>query len=233
MNETRQLERRYILSPAEFRAARAGDANGSPGGCSGWAAVWYDPKDPGTQYKLGRDAYERIAPGAFGDFLKTGEDVVALWNHNPDHLLGRLANRTLQLAEDKRGLHYQIELPDTNLGRDMAVQLARRDVTGASFGFYVTDDRYTEQGPLLIRTILKADLVDVSPVWRGAYDSASASPTDLPRSMPRPPAGSGLLEEWERQAKERKARIDALEADDPIKIAADARLRRLRLAELE
>ena len=57
---------------------------------------------------------ERVAPGAFRSTLNQA-DVRALFNHEPDHLLGRSGNGTLRLSEDERGLRYEVDLPATTL----------------------------------------------------------------------------------------------------------------------
>ena len=63
---------------------------------AGYAAVFFDERDPGTQYKLARDTYERISPNAFDKVLAGDEDVVGAYNHNPDFLLGRRSNGTMR-----------------------------------------------------------------------------------------------------------------------------------------
>ena len=72
---------------------------------------------------------ERIDKGAFTKTLKEA-DTRAMWNHDPNHLLGRVSAGTLRLAEDDHGLRYEIDLPNTTLGRDVAELLRRGDVTG-------------------------------------------------------------------------------------------------------
>ena len=40
---------------------------------------------------------EKIAPGAFAESIEK-DDIRALWNHNPDYLLGRNATSTLSTS---------------------------------------------------------------------------------------------------------------------------------------
>src|SRR3990172_8836299 len=55
---------------------------------------------------------EEIAPGAFVRSIENGAraksrgngDILALWNHDPLWVLGRQANKTLELRESKDGL---------------------------------------------------------------------------------------------------------------------------------
>lgn len=122
---------------------------------------------------------ERIAPGAFASALNGSDDVRALFNHDPSLLLGRSASGTLQLSEDETGLKYDVDLPDTQLARDVRELIKRGDVTGSSFGFRIDeedwDDAPTKEGKLPLVTIRKVELFDVSPVTFPAYPQTSVS----------------------------------------------------------
>lgn len=118
---------------------------------------------------------EQIAPGAFTKTLKE-QDIRALFNHSEDNVLGRMSAGTLSLTEDDEGLSYEIRLPDTTVGRDLAVLLERGDISGSSFGFRTLEDDWseTEQGYPL-RTLRAVSARDIGPVTFPAYvDSTSA-----------------------------------------------------------
>jgi HK97 family phage prohead protease len=70
---------------------------------AGYAAVFYNERDPGTEYQIAASVRERISPTAFDQTLKSKDDVVAAFNHNTDFLLGRRSNGTLRLSVDKVG----------------------------------------------------------------------------------------------------------------------------------
>ena len=76
--------------------------------------------------------------------MGSNPDVRALWNHNPDHVLGRTTANTLALTLDARGLAYVIDPPDTQMARDLIVSMRRKDVTGSSFGFITRRDQWTD-----------------------------------------------------------------------------------------
>ena len=103
-------------------------------------------------------------------------DVRALFNHNPDHVLGRTTSGTLQLSIDARGLAYVVNPPDTQLANDLITSMRRKDITGSSFGFCVTRDQWTDNadGTLSGRILEVSTLLDVSPVTYPAYDSATS-----------------------------------------------------------
>jgi HK97 family phage prohead protease len=160
------------------------EARDGPGTIEGYAAVFHAEGDPGTEYELFSDegvkAIERIAPGAFRDAIERPDDCRALFNHEPDQLLGRTASGTLRVEEDERGLKYSIDLPDTQAGRDTAELVARGDITGSSFGFVVDRQTWSEQasedgGPTVAtRTIESVRLLDVGPVTYPAYSGTEA-----------------------------------------------------------
>jgi len=117
---------------------------------------------------------EVIAPGAFDSVLE--DDVRAVFNHKPDNILGRSSSGTLRLAVDNTGLHYEVDLPNNTLGRDLFESVKRGDIKESSFRFAVAPGgaewRDIDEG--LIRTITKfSRLVDVSPVTYPAYPDAT------------------------------------------------------------
>jgi HK97 family phage prohead protease len=87
------------------------------------------------------------------------------------------------LAVDKKGLRYDVDLPDTAAAKDVRTLIKRGDVSGSSFAFRVEDDKWDEgktdkksgTRTLPLRTILRAELFDVSPVTYPAYPTTSVS----------------------------------------------------------
>jgi len=122
---------------------------------------------------------EMIDPDAFTRTVQQA-DVVALWDHDERHLLGRVASGTLRLSIDARGLAYELDLPDTSTGRDLAELLRRGDVRGSSFGFRtVRDEWHQDDDGAVTRTLLEVALIDVSPVARPAYPDTDAALRDI------------------------------------------------------
>jgi HK97 family phage prohead protease len=152
------LERRASL--IEVRA-------GSGRRLEGWAAVFNSPAQIGG-------FTESIRAGAFPASLVTpGKDVLALVDHDPSKLLARTGSATLRLAGDARGLHFELDLPDTTLGRDVLALAERRDLGGMSFGFRVTDEAWPAADRREFRAV---DLVEVSVVQAfPAYSQTSVS----------------------------------------------------------
>jgi HK97 family phage prohead protease len=132
---------------------------------------------------------EEVAPGAFKKTLKEG-DIRALFNHDPNIVLGRNKAGTLELAEDEHGLHTVIKPPDNEWGRPVLDAVRRGDVTGMSIGFRVIKQEWywPPKGSLELpkRTIKEFQLFDVSPVTFPAFEQteiAARSPFSA-RALP-------------------------------------------------
>lgn len=120
---------------------------------------------------------EKIDPAFFNDVLTN--DVRALFNHDPNFVLGRTQSGTLTIGVDDRGLWYEYTDPGTTWSRDLSISINRRDVTQSSFAFSIADngDKWERVGDgIWERTLLKASaLYDVSPVTYPAYNDTSVA----------------------------------------------------------
>ena len=120
---------------------------------------------------------EKIAKGAFKESIKK-DDIRALFNHNPDYVLGRNIAKTLTLKEDELGLAIEINPPDTQFARDLMVSITRGDISQMSFGFEITnsdDVNWNEEEIPPLRTIRKAKLWDISPVTFPFYEDTDVA----------------------------------------------------------
>ena len=103
---------------------------------SGYALLWNVP----YVYTSREGSFiETIAPGALDNADMS--DVVALFNHSPNLVLGRNTSGTLNLKTDKTGLYFRVQVPNTSSGEEAAVLVGRRDVTTCSWGFQMMMDR--------------------------------------------------------------------------------------------
>ena len=195
-----QLERRVLdTGPIEIR--KAGESDSTITLC-GYAAVFDTLSEPLGGWR------EQIAAGAFADCL--GDDVRALFNHDTSAVLGRTVSRTLRIAQDARGLKYEVDLPDTQAARDLVTSIERGDVSQSSFAFRVAPngDRWDENDEgVYIRTITKvARLYDVSPVTFPAYPDASVGLRSLEHwkasHAPTPPDDSAVKRQIAARSRE-------------------------------
>lgn len=116
---------------------------------SGYAATF---KTKATIRAYYGEFTEWLEPGCFADSLSKGTDVRALVEHDYRALLARTSAENLVLAEDGKGLRFEMKLPDTQLGRDTYEQVRVRNYTGMSFGFLpVKMDQEFDKGGRLIR----------------------------------------------------------------------------------
>ena len=140
----------------------------------GYAAVF------GVEARIGSFT-ETIRVGAFRASLLSGRDCPALVDHDASALLARTSSGTLRLAEDARGLAFSLDVPDTQLGRDVLTLAERRDLGGCSFAFKTNDEAW----PTADRRELRAvELIEISIVhaWP-AYDQTTVSARSRARSV--------------------------------------------------
>lgn len=136
---------------------------------SGYAAVF------NSRTSIGDFFDEEIAPGAFKQTLKENDDIRALFNHDWNVVLGRTKAGTLKLSEDERGLQFDLELPNTTAGRDLAESMERGDINQCSFGFYATEEKWDYNSEPALRTVNAAELYEISVVSIPAYDDTEAA----------------------------------------------------------
>lgn len=141
----------------------------------GYAAVFNSPTNICNAW------IETIKPGAFRDSLASGRDVLALYSHELERLLGRRSSGTLRLAEDDKGLRVEIDLPDTTDGRDVATLVERGDLKGMSFGFNVTRQEWDETTDPTTRTIFAVELGEVTVTADPQYEDTEIGLMDLER----------------------------------------------------
>lgn len=160
----------YRLAPAPVRETRSILGNYSTEGnrLVGYAAVWDSP----TQInENGRSFTEIVRRGAFSRALASKSDIIATYNHNADALLARTSNGTLRLNEDATGLRFELDLPDTTLGRDIKTLTSSGTLNGASFTFNVRSGGDKWDGAT--RELRDLFLYECGPVAQPAYSMTS------------------------------------------------------------
>lgn len=124
---------------------------------------------------------EIIRKGAFSRSVKDG-DIICMWSHNSQYVLGRSSAKTLVLEDRDDGLHFECELSNASWASDVYEAIERGDVPGVSFGFRVVQDKWTrfEGDQPSLRELLDVDLFEISVgVAFPAYPDASASTREL------------------------------------------------------
>jgi uncharacterized protein len=153
--------------PIEYRSSAISDTRRSANMRTlvGYAAMFDVDADIGGQF------LERIQRGAFAGSLKS--DVRALVNHDSGRVIGRTTNGSLRLAEDSKGLRVEVDLPDTSDGADLWRSVQRGDISGMSFGFFVTRQEWDDTRDPPRRTLQAVELFEVSACPFPAYTQTS------------------------------------------------------------
>jgi HK97 family phage prohead protease len=147
---------------------------------AGYAAVWS---------AIGNAGYpERFACGAFGK-LTDFDDVAALWKHNFKLPLGfghrKSGAGSLTLREDGIGLAFELEPFEGGPWIDSAIADIRvGKVRGMSVSFKKSNlEGYPERlaSGLLVFTVTRAELVEISPVDNPAYRETSVRLVESPQ----------------------------------------------------
>ena len=159
-----QIERRTITLK-ELRVIHELPTSNAEAVIEGYASVF----DSWSEELGGEFPFrERVVKGAFEESIQR-DDIRALFNHDPNYVLGRNTSNTLSLEEDEKGLRVRITPPQTQWAKDLLVSIKRGDITQMSFGFTVILDRWSYEDNIDIRELLKVKLYDVSPVTFPAY----------------------------------------------------------------
>lgn len=157
----------------EFRKL---DEKGFVGTLSGYAVVYgVESRDMGGWKEI-------IARGAMTDSLKKGLDVRFLYQHKSDKIMAREMAKTLVLSEDDNGIKFEAKLTDTTTNRDAFVDVEQGNLDAMSFGMPYGSVTAKWERDLVkkmdIRTVTKADIVEISLVTWAAYEDTTVAARD-------------------------------------------------------
>lgn len=129
---------------------------------------------------------EEIRPGAFDKVMAgEGRNVVGLYNHEQNYVLGTERAGTLRLVGTSDGLGYEIDPPASR--QDVVELIQRGDVWGSSFAFTVErdgDEWTTDEDGRHLRYIRAiGGLYDVGPVLTPAYRDTSVAVRSLEKHL--------------------------------------------------
>lgn len=128
---------------------------------------------------------ERFAPGAFAKTIQEqGDKIRCLFNHGQDPSIGmKPLGPITTLQERDNGVHYEVELLDTDYNRSLVPGL-EAGLYGSSFRFGIvrkSDERKRVANPkgILERTITEAYMRELGPTPFPAYGNTTASVRSL------------------------------------------------------
>jgi HK97 family phage prohead protease len=196
---------RVAVHDIEHRAS-----GGSPGSLSGYAALYGRPS-----VNLG-GFVETLAPGAFRSTVKRinegSHDLFLLTEHTQQNILARVSAGNLRVEEDSVGLRFTVELPDTQLGRDVRELVARKVLRGMSFSFAPVRDTWPERGKRIVHDLTA---YEISIVSTPAYPQTSVL---VSRSVPDSVTWSAA----HMQALSARARVGRITSKTPRSVAGVA-----------
>jgi len=170
-----EKEIRAMPTTIEIRAAEGEDGKRTITG-----AIKYNTESQVMRDFWGDEFVEIIDKEAFKDSLAT-RNVVALWSHDTSQVLGNTKSGTLRLTNMENELRFELDIPNTSAGNDAWELIQRGDVDGVSFGMRVVDGgaKWTSEKRdgkrIYKRTILNAELFEISPVAFPAYPANEVS----------------------------------------------------------
>ncbi|MFY9803888.1 MAG: HK97 family phage prohead protease [Candidatus Acidiferrales bacterium] len=179
-----KVERRFFTTELRLDG---GDGNGV---IRGYAALHYNGNKKNQSVTLPGGFRERLAKGCFTRALAKGSDVKCMFNHDPNCILGRTSNGTMQVGCDDTGLHFNCQLGKQSYAQDLRESIRTGLVNQCSFGFLMDDDPDSEDWGYdndeetgeryAVRTIKNiGELLDASPVTAPAYPATSCSAREL------------------------------------------------------
>jgi len=167
-------QRNYSMNDVEIRAATDEGASNTIVGY----AVKYNQQSEVMRDYWGDEFVEEFAVGAFDESLTTRSQK-CLWNHDTNIVLGSVKSNTLDIRSDDIGLRVENILPNNNWGNDARESINRKDVDGMSFLFRASEDKWStvniDGADIYKRTVMKAELFEVSPTTFPAYPSTEVN----------------------------------------------------------
>jgi HK97 family phage major capsid protein/HK97 family phage prohead protease len=215
----RRLEREAKAKEAEGRSDERLEFRFSPdlsdsGTFSGYASVWNELDRHATAFAHGAFA------ASLSEHRNAGHRLPMLWNHAPDNIIGAWE----LIEEDAHGLKVKGRIvTETRAGAEAYALLKAGSLNGLSVGFRRLRDEPRRGGG---RTILQADLAEISLV--GIPSAKSARVTEVRASPDKPappdePAAGAAKPHEEMKMSETTAPAGA----DETRTAVDALARRL------
>lgn len=132
-----------------------------------------------TEIELWPGFFESIQPGAFSHSLNKFQEVKCFINHDSSKVLSTTkSNPALEITDNDDSLNFRSPIPPTTYGNDLAVNVERGNISGASFSFTINDDgdKYTiDNDGNYHRVITNAEIYEVGPVTNPAYQQTSVA----------------------------------------------------------
>lgn len=160
----------------------------------GYAIVFNAPSE--VLIEGGKRFKEIILPSAISYQTLNNSDIKFTIGHDREKLLARQrrGKGTLSTRITPKGIEYQFESPHTADGNFAVEMIKRGDISGASFAFVVSGDRWEKKGEENIRYVTKISRIyDMTITADPAYNTTTAYVRSLINDTP----------DWRRKLDER------------------------------
>ena len=149
---------------------------------------------------------ERILPNA----VELDADLVALFDHATDKVLGRVSAGTMTVRSDSAGIAFTAFPPETTWAKDLQVSMERGDIKGCSFRMFVDEDRWYVENGEVRRDVSKARVSELTVTSMPAYPETTASARSTAEALA------------EKSAEARAGRVISSSNEIALKAALDA-----------
>lgn len=169
-----------LAKPVALSAETSTESGDSSRVMEGYATV-FDTKTDLYWYSLSIDR------AAFRESLSRGDDIVSLFNHDWNYVLGRTPDTLRIIDSHEYGLWQETDLPNHELGARILEDIKRKALTQMSVSFFIDEYVYTEaknKEELGNFHVTKATLEDVSAVTYGQYPQTTLGIKKLHAARP-------------------------------------------------
>lgn len=97
-----------------------------------------------------------------GCFTNLDADILAYYNHNSDHVLGRTSNGRLKLDVNDQAITISLNMSDTSVAKDIITLITDETIKGMSFGCWIDESEWDIDQEIPVQYITKARLVEVT-----------------------------------------------------------------------
>lgn len=157
------------------------EPDNSPRIISGYAVKWglwsKEIHEDGNRF------FEQVERGAFADSLQN-KNQYAFYSHDVTKRIASVDDGSLVLEEDEIGLKYMIIIPNTRTGKTVMREMDNGELNKVSIGFAYSRDAWSTRNKKNYRTVLKAELREISLVKNPAYDHTSVMNGDRRTVLP-------------------------------------------------
>lgn len=120
--------------------------------------------------------YEEVDKRAFNNTLEEGGNVTALYNHDPNKILGSTRNETLKVEVDDVGLRFTLTpKANTSFMNDVKQLVEHGEIRGMSFGFIAKEDEWRSEDGVDVRTLKEVSLKEITLTPYPAYEASEVA----------------------------------------------------------